>query len=510
MAQKQQSITESMFGLSLPITPEFGGQMPIEKFRGSTPMGNITESYRQAGQSLQGSVRRLFGQQTPQEATVQKTVEQEKDIREAILTFQASNPNIDMNTPQALKKLANHAVTINPDLRMFSIQLNQRADALQSTLAANKQKEFKAMFGKIKPEDYTPDSFKKAMDQKDISLLVPAPATVKKQNQLTNPELGLLAQLQMQNDPNNSTGEYSFENLDGSIKTMAELSPKVQAELSKLGQANKIRVSKAGVPPIEKAAKAEQTKFNTGTIVFTNLDDAELGIQRQINNNETLNLNNVAGLSGFILSKIPGTEAASFVEMTKNIRANIGFDYLQNMRQNNPTGGALGQISNFELETLQAVLGSLSQKQTPQRLLKNIKILKKHYHRILNEAYNARKFDKNGKITTEYYASPAERSKMKAILNTFDPQNLITPQQRLINKFKEMGYSQEKIDSKIDKLLKARTGTHYKMVKEEKRKYINGIGKYENKAEVLDYDEIFNKAAMIEFLDEIKEFENKE
>ena len=48
------------------------------------------------------------------------------------------------------------------------------------------------------------------------------------------------------------------------------------------------------------------------------------------------------------------------------------------------------------------------------------------------------------------------------------------------------------------------------MVKEEKRKYINGIGKYKNKAEVLDYDEIFNKAAMIEFLDEIKEFENKE
>lgn len=140
MAQKQQSITESMFGLSLPITPEFGGQMPIEKFRASTPMGNITESYRQAGQSLQGSVRRLFGQQTPQEATVQKTVEQEKDIREAILTFQASNPGIDMNTPEALKKLANHAVTINPDLRMFSIQLTQRADALQSTLAAKQLK----------------------------------------------------------------------------------------------------------------------------------------------------------------------------------------------------------------------------------------------------------------------------------------------------------------------------------------------------------------------------------
>lgn len=140
MAQKQQSITESMFGLSLPTTPEFGGQMPVQRSNPSDFFGSVNEQIRATGRSGQAGLRRLFGQQTPQEATVQKTVEQEKDIREAILTFQASNPGIDMNTPQALKKLANHAVTINPDLRMFSIQLNQRADALQSTLAANQRK----------------------------------------------------------------------------------------------------------------------------------------------------------------------------------------------------------------------------------------------------------------------------------------------------------------------------------------------------------------------------------
>ncbi len=140
MAQKQQSITESMFGLSLPTTPEFGGQMPVQRSNPSDFFGSVNEQIRATGRSGQAGLRRLFGQQTPQEATVQKTVEQEKDIREAILTFQASNPGIDMNTPQALKKLANHAVTINPDLRMFSIQLNQRADALQSTLAAKQRK----------------------------------------------------------------------------------------------------------------------------------------------------------------------------------------------------------------------------------------------------------------------------------------------------------------------------------------------------------------------------------
>lgn len=154
MAQKQQSITESMFGLSIPTNPEFGGQMPVQRSNPSDFFGSVNEQIRATGRSGQAGLRRLFGQQTPQEATVQKTVEQEKDIREAILTFQASNPGIDMNTPEALKKLANHAVTINPDLRMFSIQLTQRADALQSTLAANQRKMKKedADLAKVKAE----------------------------------------------------------------------------------------------------------------------------------------------------------------------------------------------------------------------------------------------------------------------------------------------------------------------------------------------------------------------
>ena len=36
----------------------------------SSPLANITESYRQAGESLQGSTRRLFGQKTQAEALI--------------------------------------------------------------------------------------------------------------------------------------------------------------------------------------------------------------------------------------------------------------------------------------------------------------------------------------------------------------------------------------------------------------------------------------------------------
>lgn len=352
MAQKQQSITESMFGLSLPITPEFGGQMPIEKFRGSTPMGNITESYRQAGQSLQGSVRRLFGQQTPQEATVQKTVEQEKDIREAILTFQASNPNIDMNTPQALKKLANHAVTINPDLRMFSIQLNQRADALQSTLAANQRKTIMedAKLDKIRAET----------------------------KNLLNPKSGIkLAQ--------------SFQQAASALKypiydTLQAYTIDQRKEMEDYLRKKGITTAAAAKQSLkeEKREMRQDQKIKAASTTVQNLNDVIDRLERE----ERENGLSSAGLGGQLFSWIGGTDFKDLAENLKTIKANIGFDQLAFLKEASETGGALGQVSNFELENLQAVRGSIDQTQSPEQLLRNIKRVKETYGDYLRSVYN--------------------------------------------------------------------------------------------------------------------------
>ena len=132
MAQKQQSsITEGLFGFSIPTIPKFGQQLPVQRSNPSDFFGSVNEQIRAMGRSGQGSIRSLFGQQTPQEATVQKANQQEKNIRDAIITFQGTNPEINIQTPEGLRKLANFAVTTNPDLRMFSIQLNKQADALE-------------------------------------------------------------------------------------------------------------------------------------------------------------------------------------------------------------------------------------------------------------------------------------------------------------------------------------------------------------------------------------------
>jgi len=71
---------------------------------------------------------------------------------------------------------------------------------------------------------------------------------------------------------------------------------------------------------------------------------------------------------GSILSNIPGTPASDLEAVLTTIRANIGFEELQNIRDASPTGGALGQVSNLELEALQNVLASIQQTQSPEQL----------------------------------------------------------------------------------------------------------------------------------------------
>jgi|15BtaG_2_1085339.scaffolds.fasta_scaffold00263_5 hypothetical protein len=71
-------------------------------------------------------------------------------------------------------------------------------------------------------------------------------------------------------------------------------------------------------------------------------------------------------------SKIPGTDSFDFNQTLETIKANIGFNELQEMRAASPTGGALGQVSERELSTLQAVLGSLDIGQSDAQITENL------------------------------------------------------------------------------------------------------------------------------------------
>jgi len=90
-------------------------------------------------------------------------------------------------------------------------------------------------------------------------------------------------------------------------------------------------------------------------------------------------INPTAGFLSDTAKGIGGTDAANLDAALSTITSSVGFDRLQAMRDASPTGGALGQVSENELRQLNASLGSISQRQDDEQLLKNLEKIKTQY-----------------------------------------------------------------------------------------------------------------------------------
>lgn len=84
----------------------------------------------------------------------------------------------------------------------------------------------------------------------------------------------------------------------------------------------------------------------------------------------------VTGIIGGAAKQVPGTSAYNAAKLLDTIKANVGFDKLQAMREASPTGGALGQVSEMENRLLQSVLGNLEQSQSEDQFRYNLQRLK--------------------------------------------------------------------------------------------------------------------------------------
>jgi hypothetical protein len=79
------------------------------------------------------------------------------------------------------------------------------------------------------------------------------------------------------------------------------------------------------------------------------------------------------GFAGDLLSNLPNTAAHDVSKLVMTIKGNIGIDKLQAMRMQSPTGGALGNVTEGELATLQSTLGNLEQSQSDEQFRENLK-----------------------------------------------------------------------------------------------------------------------------------------
>ena len=125
---------------------------------------------------------------------------------------------------------------------------------------------------------------------------------------------------------------------------------------------------KAGAEGEKREARSAAARAQAGTVLET-IDEAKnlVGL-------------NTAGPGGWLAS-VPATDARNLQAKLTTIKANLGFDRLQQMREMSPTGGALGQVAVQELTALQATVASLDQLQSPAELNRALDKTARHYKR---------------------------------------------------------------------------------------------------------------------------------
>lgn len=123
--------------------------------------------------------------------------------------------------------------------------------------------------------------------------------------------------------------------------------------------------AEANAPKVAERQRQQIAKIDT---VITTIDRALSGVNW-----------GTVGAAGAISRALPGTPAYDLNQTLLTIKANIGFDTLQQMREASPTGGALGQVAVQELNALQAARGSLEQAQSAEQIRENLTSIKRHY-----------------------------------------------------------------------------------------------------------------------------------
>jgi hypothetical protein len=150
---------------------------------------------------------------------------------------------------------------------------------------------------------------------------------------------------------------------------------------------------------LELATAESKRGIAAGTsLTSSNIVGEEIGRLKSLVKNQTV-LSPVTGVTGALVAGAgplaAGSARRSAEAVAETIRANIGFDRLNQMRLESPTGGALGNITEQELKFLQAVLGSLNLDQKDTDLIKSLNRLEKIYDGIIKKAAaypNAGKF----------------------------------------------------------------------------------------------------------------------
>lgn len=153
------------------------------------------------------------------------------------------------------------------------------------------------------------------------------------------------------------------------------------SELSPVQQRAVLASQQASTPAAQKVSKERQAQralvegtVNTAEVITTKIDQALKTIEDEFG---------VTGFTGARMSSIEGTDAFALAKTLDTIKANLGFEELKAMKRSSPTGGALGQVTEREIEFLQNTVASLDVGLEDKVLKANLLEVKEKYEDII-------------------------------------------------------------------------------------------------------------------------------
>lgn len=171
------------------------------------------------------------------------------------------------------------------------------------------------------------------------------------------------------------------------------------AETAAKSNANYLTEGRQKLPKIQRTLQAKE-------LLNESLDEKMDSIAQRASGFTT-------GFGGSLLSLAPGSPAYDLRKDVDTLLSNAGFDRLQEMRDNSPTGGALGQVAVVELEMLQSSAQALYASQSKEQFLRNLQSFKEQRAASLENIRKAYEEDyqRFGGVGDPYLPPPSESKK---------------------------------------------------------------------------------------------------
>jgi hypothetical protein len=182
----------------------------------------------------------------------------------------------------------------------------------------------------------------------------------------------------------------SSQGFSGAMKAATDEFGNIQdanrkAETDAFNKAEATRLAEARIQAQKDKADKNKKAMGMPSAVYKQAAlTAITDIKGRLANESAFNpFDNNTGIFGYAMSHVAGTDAHDTKNAIDTIEASIGFDRLQKMRDDSPTGGALGQVSNIELALLRQSLGSLKQSSSREQFVKNLNSIEVQYKKAV-------------------------------------------------------------------------------------------------------------------------------